>query len=475
MDEEGAAQQQASGRRGSRRKAGYSGPEALVMPAEQSLQAKEPLRVMVMSHSHPRLTRGGAEISAYALYQGLMDVVGATAWFVGCSTRQAGIRLGSNITQPFGHGDYLYQPNVPIEHFKFANRDPEFPAAIEELVRELKPDIVHAHHYTELGVELFSIIKRARPTTTVVLSLHEYLAICNHYGQMIKTRTNRLCDRESPIDCAACFPTLAPRDFFLRKRYVQTFFEDVDMFLAPSRFLAERYVAWGLPRAKIRVLENMPPVVPALVTPAHQAAPISPDPGSTPDAGGRMRPIQIGFFGQMSPLKGIMVLIDAARELAERGVRNLEIVIYGDYSNQPPEFQEAIVAGLEKAGQNVTYQGPYDNVRVHSLMRSVDAVVVPSVWWENSPVVIQEAFANAKPVICSNIGGMAEKVRPGIDGLHFEVGRPLDLARVLQSISRQPELLTSLSTTLGRPLPIEAAVHAHMAIYNELQQIDTEP
>jgi glycosyltransferase involved in cell wall biosynthesis len=415
--------------------------------------APAPPRVFVMAHSHPRLTRGGAEISAYALFHGLQQA-GAEAWFLGCATQQKNVRLGSNLTQPFGPRDYVYQPNVPIDHFKFANRDPEFPAAIAELVAELRPDIVHAHHYTELGVELFSIIKRASPGTRVVVSLHEYLAICNHYGQMIKTKGSRLCDRESPIDCAGCFPHLAPRDFFLRKRYIQAFFQDIDLFVSPSRFLAERYIAWGLPADRLRVLENMPPVAPA---PAPR--PPAPD-----------RPLQIGFFGQMSPLKGIMVLIDAAAELAAQEVKNVEIVIYGDYSNQPPEFQEAIIAGLAKAGANVTYQGPYENTRVHALMHMVDAVVVPSIWWENSPVVIQEALANGKPVICSNIGGMAEKVRPGIDGLHFEVGRALDLARVLQDLARAPQRLAALSASLGRPISTEAAVTAHLGLYEQARR-----
>ena len=55
-------------------------------------------------------------------------------------------------------------------------------------------------------------------------------------------------------------------------------------------------------------------------------------------------------------------------------------------------------------------------------MAEIDWVVVPSIWWENSPLVIQEAFLHGRPVICSDIGGMAEKVRHGVDGLHFRVG-----------------------------------------------------
>ena len=56
------------------------------------------------------------------------------------------------------------------------------------------------------------------------------------------------------------------------------------------------------------------------------------------------------------------------------------------------------------------------------LMAEVDWVVVPSLWWENSPLVIQEAFLHGRPVICSDIGGMAEKVTDGVNGLHFRAG-----------------------------------------------------
>ena len=68
-------------------------------------------------------------------------------------------------------------------------------------------------------------------------------------------------------------------------------------------------------------------------------------------------------------------------------------------------------------------------------MRSVNWIVVPSIWWENSPVVIEEAKAAGVPVLCSNIGGMREKVRPGIDGEHFGVSNPIDLADRIAAIA----------------------------------------
>ena len=440
--------------------------------------------VLIMTHSHPRETRGGAEIAALTLFQALKGR-SAQTWFLGCAGVRSESRLGATLTQPYGPDDYLYHPGADFDYFKFANPDPNFPKALGKLVSELRPDIVHSHHFSRFGVECFSIIKRYSPHTRIVLSLHEFLAICNHHGQMVKTKTMHLCERETYSDCASCFPQFRQRDFFLRKRYIQTFLEDVDLFVSPSRFLADRFREWGLPEHKIAVLENMPPVVPG-----HEAISASQEPtagfrpaarrakaaasagvavGSIP-----LRPLRFGFFGQMSPLKGISVLIDAAKLLNKMNIRGAVIDIYGDYSNQPPVFQAAVVEALAEAGQTVSYHGAYDNRDVHRLMQRMDAVVVPSTWWENSPVVIQEAFANGKPVICSDIGGMAEKVVPGVNGLHFSVGQAASLAAVIMDLVDNRERLSEMTAIMRRPLSLDMALDAHLDLYRALlpQQAD---
>ena len=189
--------------------------------------------VLVMTHSHPKLTRGGAEISAFTLFREL-KARGGKAWLLGCSSPKSEARLGATLTQPYGPDDYVYHPNAPFDYFKFANPDPQFPKVIEELVAELKPDIVHSHHFVRFGVEMFAAIRRGWPQAKIVLSLHEYLAICNHHGQMMKTVSFRLCEKETTAACAACFPQYGERDFFLRKRYLQMFFADVDLFISPA-------------------------------------------------------------------------------------------------------------------------------------------------------------------------------------------------------------------------------------------------
>lgn len=423
-----------------------------------------PLKVLIATHSHPRLTRGGAEISADSLVEGLRSHCGAEAWLLGCSRKSQTDRLAIPLTQPFGEDNFVYQAQDSFDYFKFANRDPRFPGMLRDLLLELKPDIVHFHHYAHFGVDAFALVRRVLPAAKIFLTLHEFLAICNNHGQMVKTKTHQLCEKDGLIDCSSCFPQHTPRDFFLRKAYVMKFFGLVDQFIAPSHFLAERYVKWGVDERRMTVIDNV------LAAPQSQRPEVQTGAARKRrmQAGGasrRSRPVRIGFFGQMSPLKGIVVLLDAARLLAEEKVGDIVVDIHGDYSNQPLEFQAAVELGLKEAGNNVRYHGAYDNAQVHRLMRSVDAVLVASTWWENSPVVIEEALANGKPVLCSNIGGMAEKVRQGIDGLWFEAGDSRSLMELLRDIADEPDILHDLAATLRTPSSAKAAVDQHRALY----------
>jgi glycosyltransferase involved in cell wall biosynthesis len=424
------------------------------LPAPEPVpQPSGPRRVMVLAHSHPALTNGGAEVAALRLFQGLRAHTDLGVSFLGCGREPGGGRAGSAITQPFGEGDFLYTMSG-YDWFKFANHDERFPRDFAALLRRIRPDVLHFHHYSNFGVEALLIARRTLPNARIIVTLHEFLAICHHYGQMITRHSRTLCHQATPRDCARCFPEFSRADFFLRTQYIKRFLEEVDAFIAPSRFLAGRYVAWGLPASRMHVIENV----------IGDAS--APTPAPARDDG----MLRVGFFGQISFLKGTQILFDAAAILEDEGVTNVAINIHGDDSTQPEEFREEFLAGLAKAGRSVRYHGPYDNSRVDALMRAQDVVVVPSIWWENSPVVIQEARRNGVPVICSDIGGMAEKVQPGIDGWHISAGSAPELAALLRTLAAHPERLATMCATIRAPLPSTAAVAEHTALYNTLFQ-----
>src|SRR3954453_7236850 len=200
------------------------------------------LRVLIAAHSHPEVSNGGGEIAAFELYKGLRARDDCEAWFLGCDHTAGRERPGAVLSQPFSSHEYLYCKG-DFDGFKFANRDPRFPNEFVKLLERLAPDVVHFHHYINLGVEAFQHVRSTLPDCRIVLTLHEYLAICHHYGQMLTKQHHNLCYQASTARCHRCFPEIETTDFFLRRQYIKRYFDVVDQFVAPSRFLAERYIA----------------------------------------------------------------------------------------------------------------------------------------------------------------------------------------------------------------------------------------
>ncbi len=410
--------------------------------------------VLIAAHSHPELTRGGAEIAAWQLHSAIAQGGRWQSTFLGCG----GVpRPGPSIGQPMGTGQagadqYLYAPGA-FDWFTFTNRNENFAEDFAALLTRRHPRVIHFHHYAQFGVEAFAIARRTRPDIRLVLTLHEFQAICNHFGQMITRPQRGLCTAASLTACHRCFPERSTVDLFLREHWLKSFFALIDAFVAPSRFLAERYIAWGLPAARMHVIGN------AVAPPAELAAPRRRSPH-----------FQVGFFGQMSPLKGIGVLLDAAEDIATEAAPGSGIVIniHGDDSNQPPAFREELAARLARSPANVRLHGPYDNARVDALMRGMDVIVMPSVWWENAPVVIEEALRNRIPVLCSDIGGMAEAVRDGLDGFHFSTGSGPELAALIRELAAEPQRLASLAQTMRTPATASDIAASHVALYETL-------
>jgi glycosyltransferase involved in cell wall biosynthesis len=283
------------------------------------------------------------------------------------------------------------------------------------------PDVVHFQHTLFLGYDLIREVRNVLPASPICYTLHEYVPICHHNGQMVQTFSGAPCLTASPDRCHACFPDVSPHAFFMRKRYIQSHFDLVDTFFAPSRFLRDRYVDWGIPANRIQ-FEDYGRGAAARPRPRRQA----------PRARSRF-----AFFGQLTPFKGIDVLLRAMSLV--RG--DAELCVYGaNLELQSKAFQREVRALLDATPSRVWLMGAYSPDQIPELMAGVDWVIVPSIWWENSPLVIQEAFMQRRPVICSDIGAMAEKVADGVNGLHFRAGDARSLAKTIDRASRSPAL-----------------------------------
>jgi glycosyltransferase involved in cell wall biosynthesis len=384
-------------------------------------QARKKRRLLVVAHTHPLISQGGAEIVAYEQFRRARDEGRIEAWFLASNGSSYDSKPGIAISQPFGEREYLHHGGT-FEWFRLSNPDPAFEREFGALLQKLQPDTVHFHHYAGIGVEALLYVRQYLPTARIVVTLHEYLLICHHFGQMVTKPGYDLCYGASPQACHRCFPERQPQEFMLRELWLKRFLREVDEFTSPSEFLKTRYVDWGLPAEKIRVLPNLLPPHPPVVRAARA-------PGDK---------LRVAFFGQLTPLKGVEVLIRAARLLAGSSDR-FTFRLYGSAASQPPEFQERMREALDELPDNMTYKGAYRNQDVLSLMAENDVVVVPSLWWENAPVVLVEAQRAGCIIVGSDVGGIREKLAGLPTGYTFSVGdadalvqRLTEIALVLQ-------------------------------------------
>nr|MDX3810309.1 glycosyltransferase family 4 protein [Bosea sp. (in: a-proteobacteria)] len=266
----------------------------------------------------------------------------------------------------------------------------------------------------------------------------------------------KLCYRASPTDCNACFPDISPARFLARETFVRGMLGLADHFVSPSRFLAERYVDWGLSAERFSVIENGIDVA--------EAAP----PRTLPDA--KARRSRFAYFGQLTPYKGADVLIDAVTRIPDSvwGEDSILLIYGGNLERQPQAYKDKFAEIVERAGRRVRFCGAFQNHEMPNLMRSVDWVVMPSVWWENSPIVIQEAFFHGRPILASNLGGMAEKITDEVDGLHFRSSSPEDLVDCMVRALTEPGLWDRLRNGIKRPLSHRECAQTHLDLYRRL-------
>ena len=407
------------------------------------------MRVLFLCHNHPALQPGGTEVFAHGLFRELRDRHGVAGLFLAAVTAAHRERRPGTLLQ--GIGDAADEALVWLGHFdRFGLAQPDIYglASLGPVIEALQPDLVHIHHLLQFGVETVDLIRRAAPRARLVFTAHDFFPLCAQEGQLLTT-DGRLCPGPTLDRCQACFPGRSGADFVMRELQMRDVLGEFDRILTPSAFARERYLAAGYPARQVQVMPNgiaAPPPAP------HRAAPDG-------------RRDRFGFFGHMNRFKGGTVLLDASRRLSAEGVAH-EVTLHGGTAYQSDAFMAGFAAALG-AAPAARHHGAYEAAALPGLMAQVDWVVVPSVWWENAPLVIQEAFLHRRPVICGEIGGMAEMVRDGVDGLHAPVGDPAGLARVLRRASETAGLWDRLVGNIRPPLTIEAAALRHLDLYRD--------
>jgi glycosyltransferase involved in cell wall biosynthesis len=361
---------------------------------------------------------------------------------------------------------------------RLAYKDSSVDEVFERLLDGIEPDVVHFQYLGGLSASLVKTCKRrAIPT---VLTLHDFWFMCarTHLWRSDET----LC--EGPDDtvnkCAACvmnapdsqwnriadtldertmtyalplrlLSRLAKARYQVAVKERNTFLKgllqsDVDIAIAPSQFLRQKFVAYGIPPSRIIHVSH------GVDTKPFQdiRKPSSPT-------------LRFGFIGGIIPIKGIDLAIEA---LAGLKTNRAVLKIYGGFFPEKLPYHKSLLDKSQNA--HVEFMGSFNHSARAAVYADIDMLVVPSLVYESFSFVIHEAFAAKTPVLASDIGAMAEAVDHGQTGLLFRAGDVQDLRKKLRLVVQNPDMIEHFKRNIHPIKNIEEHAQELEAIYSRV-------
>jgi glycosyltransferase involved in cell wall biosynthesis len=176
--------------------------------------------------------------------------------------------------------------------------------------------------------------------------------------------------------------------------------------------------------------------------------------------------MRIGYMGQISSVKGVHILVEAFRKAKLDGSARLDV--WGDLEKN--RFYTQSLREIIGNTELISLRGQFKREQLANVLAQIDILVVPSLWHENAPLVIYEAFATKTPVIATNLGGMSEAVTHELNGLLFDRGDVDSLSRQLRRIASDPDLLEQLKDGIPGVKRIEEEVEELEELYAQINQ-----
>jgi glycosyltransferase involved in cell wall biosynthesis len=288
------------------------------------------------------------------------------------------------------------------------------------LLKKEKPEIIHHHNiYHQISPSILRCGKQAGIPS--VMTLHDYKLVCPVYTLFRKGKTCELCLYGRYYHCllrrcnrgSRRHSLLNVAEMYLHHSILHVY-RNVDVFIAPSRFLQRKVEKAGLARS-IVYLPNF-----------VRLDSFSPCYDWEDDS--------IVYFGRISPEKGLYTLLEAVKGLS------LRLRIIGDGPLRE-ELENHTRAGKMS---NVEFTGHLEMEQLRGMIRRARFVVLPSEWYENCPRTIAEAYASGKPVIGARIGGIPELIVERGTGLTHRPGDAQDLREKIQHLWYNPALISSM-------------------------------
>lgn len=392
------------------------------------------MNILKIIHGYPPKYNAGSEVYSQSICN---QFVGKGHSVTILTREEAPYRVDFEFRQEKIHDSLqFYYINMPRD--KDGYQHDEIDRQLAQLVEREQPDIAHIGHLNHLSTGLIAVLKKAN--IPIVFTLHDFWLMCPR-GQFLQRNydgcnTYALCTGQEDQKCArSCYRMFfsGEADFYeedlnywtnwiaRRMKTMRDIISMVDLFIAPSEYLRSRFINdFQLPKDKIIYLDYG--------FPTHYLQPIVKK---------KKAPIfTFGYIGTHIPAKGVNLLIEAFQQL--KGSAKLKIWGWKD-----TQSQKALIKMTEESTNVIEFCGGYINENLANVVFSqVDAIVVPSIWGENSPLVIHEAQACQIPVITANYGGMAEYVQHQVNGLLFEHRNVLSLSNQMQwALAHSTEML----------------------------------
>ncbi|MDD3804347.1 MAG: glycosyltransferase [bacterium] len=309
-----------------------------------------------------------------------------------------------------------------------------------KLVKQLKPNIAHIGHVNHLSTGLVDELNKLK--IPIIYTLHDFWLMCPRGQFLTRSIGNennfQLCGKQDDKKCATdCYKVYfsgrqenANTDIdkwssWIQQRMIETkaIINKVDLFIAPSNYLRDRFVNdFGVPENKIIYLDYG----------------FSTEYLTQTEKSKEKTNYTFGYIGTHIPAKGVNILIEAFKQIEEPAT----LKIFGRANGQSTNALKALA---ENSKNKIEFAGEYINYNVaNDVFSNVDCIVVPSIWGENSPLVIHEAQSCKIPIITADFGGMKEYVQHHVNGLLFEHRNAISLAEKMKFAVSNPDKMKTL-------------------------------
>ena len=325
------------------------------------------------------------------------------------------------------------------------------------VLQQEQPDLIHIQHLMGLPTSLIDAIQ-----VPFVITLHDYWYGCGN-AQLVTNYDSTICQGPDHwfYNCGRCAlarggqsewlaPLVAPLMAWRNVR-LRPILQRASKVIAPTHFVQQTYQQLGLAGDNMIVIPHGIEVPHEQIQAILATRPLR-QPGT----------LHIGYIGSLGWQKGVHNLIAAVNRLPTEGVK---LTIYGRLDTFPD-----YVAELQQQAHHpgIHFAGPVSRTDLWAALAAFDVVVMPTLWYEASPLTIQEVFAVGVPIVASRIGAMTEKIREGVDGRLVPPGNADALHKVLFNLLTDPTSLTQLRQNIQPVHTMAEHIEEIEALYRTL-------